>query len=299
MHFTGTIWRPPYEASSFLLEATAGCTHHQCKFCTLYADLPFSFQMSPLSHMEEDLKEAKGQMELWKNIQISRTFLTGANPFVLKFSRLMEIAGLIKKYLPGNKTIGCFCRITDIALKTDEELSALAGKGYDRLTIGVETGDDDALAFMHKGYRSTDILTQCQRLDQAGIGYHFFYLAGISGAGKGQQGAAATARICNRLHPQIIGANMLTVYPDSGLYEEIQKGNWQEETEKEKYEELKTLVEDLSIPVWFGALGASNPIPIQGTLPRDKGKVLSLLDEISEKISEEELQHYRKNLRHL
>lgn len=26
MHYTGTIWRPPYEASSLLLEVTAGCT---------------------------------------------------------------------------------------------------------------------------------------------------------------------------------------------------------------------------------------------------------------------------------
>ena len=33
MHYTGTIWRPPYEASSLLLEVTAGCTHHKCKFC--------------------------------------------------------------------------------------------------------------------------------------------------------------------------------------------------------------------------------------------------------------------------
>ena len=48
MHYTGTIWRPPYEAGSLLLEATAGCTHHKCKFCTLYNDLPFSFRMSPL-----------------------------------------------------------------------------------------------------------------------------------------------------------------------------------------------------------------------------------------------------------
>ncbi len=36
MHYTGTIWRPPYEAASLLLQVTAGCTHHKCKFCTLY-----------------------------------------------------------------------------------------------------------------------------------------------------------------------------------------------------------------------------------------------------------------------
>lgn len=49
MHYTGTIWRPPYEADSLLLEVTAGCTHHRCKFCTLYSDLPFEFRMSSLS----------------------------------------------------------------------------------------------------------------------------------------------------------------------------------------------------------------------------------------------------------
>ena len=86
MHYTGTIWRPPYEAHSLLLEVTAGCTHHKCKFCTLYADLPFQFKMSPLSDIEDDLKEMKMQLELFKNNTISRTFLTGANPFVLKTS---------------------------------------------------------------------------------------------------------------------------------------------------------------------------------------------------------------------
>ena len=48
MHYTGTIWRPPYEADSLIIEATAGCTHHRCKFCTLYEDLPFKFRPSPL-----------------------------------------------------------------------------------------------------------------------------------------------------------------------------------------------------------------------------------------------------------
>lgn len=58
MHFSGTVWRPSYEAASLLIQATAGCTHHACKFCTLYDDLPFKFRMSPLSEVEEDLAEA-------------------------------------------------------------------------------------------------------------------------------------------------------------------------------------------------------------------------------------------------
>ena len=299
MHYTGTIWRPPYEAASMLLEVTAGCTHHRCKFCTLYEDLPFQFKMTPLEIIQSDLKEAKAQLLLWKDQQITRTFLTGANPFVLKAPRLLEIADLIRQYFPECKTIGCFSRVTDIALKTDEDLQKLHNAGYDCITIGIETGDDKALSFMHKGYLSQDILIQCRRLDQAGIHYHFFYLTGISGAGRGRKSARATAEICNQLHPLIIGASMLTVYPSSELYKEIQKGTWQEETELEKYQELKILIQNLQIPLWFGALGASNPIPIQGTLPKDRAKVLSLLDKVIETVSEEELRNYRKNLKHL
>lgn len=299
MHYTGTIWRPPYEASSLLLEVTAGCTHHQCKFCTLYNDLPFHFRMSPIEDVEADLKEASKHYTLWKKYKISRTFLTGANPFVLKTEKLLVIAQLIHKYFPDNRTIGCFARVTDITVKTDEELEQLKIAGYDGLTIGIETGDDEALRFMKKGYLSKDIVEQCSRLDVAGISYNFFYLTGISGAGHGEIGAKLTAEICSQIHPKLIGANMLTVYPESELYQEIQNGNWQEEGEIEKYRELKVLIHNLEIPVTFAALGASNAIQLQGSLPKDREELLSVLDEIIENISEEELRQYRKTLPHL
>ncbi len=311
MHYTGTIWRPPYEASSLLLEVTAGCTHHKCKFCTLYNDLPFKFRMSSLEDIESDLQEA----QLWSTDSISiltarlqgmprperlqRAFLTGANPFVLKHERLIAIADLIRQYIPSIKTIGCFARITDVTLKSDEELASLHQAGYDGLTIGVETGDDEALRFMNKGYAAADIVKQCQRLDKAGIHYSFFYLVSISGAGRGEIGAKETAAICNQLHPTLIGVNMLTIYPDSELYQEIQCGNWQEESEIEKYKEIRTLLENLEIPTQFAALGASNAFQFQGTLPEDKDALAAALNKIIETVREDDLCEYRKNLPHL
>ena len=137
MHYTGTIWRPPYEADSLLLEVTAGCTHHKCKFCTLYSDLPFKFRMSPIEDIENDLLEAQvlrtnPYSKMLIRLQgkddpdpIRRVFLTGANPFVLKTEKLLEIASLIHKYFPSVNSIGCFARITDSANKTDDELICL------------------------------------------------------------------------------------------------------------------------------------------------------------------------------
>ena len=311
MHYTGTIWRPPYEASSLLLEATAGCTHHRCKFCTLYNDLPFRFRMSPLADVESDLQEAQllstdpialltARLQgLPRPEHIRRAFLTGANPFVLSGRRLMDIAELIQKYMPSIKTIGCFARITDVTQKSDEELASLRQAGYDGLTIGIETGDDEALDFMNKGYAAADIVEQCRRLDRAGIGYSFFYLVGISGAGRGEIGAKATAEVCNQLHPALIGVNMLTVYPDAELYQEIQRGRWKEESELEKYREVRTLLENLNIPTRFAAMGASNAFQFQGSLPEEREVLAAALDRIIETVGEEELRAYRVNLRHL
>jgi len=311
MHYDGTIWRPPYEAQSLLIQATAGCTHHACKFCTLYEDLPFKFRMSPLEDIESDLQEA----QLWSTDPVAmltarlegiprpkrtrRVFLVGANPFVLKYERLMAIAGLIRNYFPSVKTIGCFARITDITSKSDEALTALRRAGYDGLTIGIETGDDEALRFMNKGYAAADIVKQCSRLDQAGIHYNFFYLAGISGAGRGEAGAKAAAGVCNQLHPSLIGVNMLTIYPDSELYQEIQRGSWKEEGEIEKYKEIRALLENLKIPTRFAASGASNAFQFQGTLPEDKDALAAALGKIIETAEEDDLRKYRVNLRHL
>ena len=311
MHYTGTIWRPPYESASLLLEAAAGCTHHRCKFCTLYQELPFPFRMSPLEDVERDLQEA----QLWSTDPIAmltarlqglprpegveRVFLTGGNPFALGYARLMDIARLVRQYLPAVKTIGCFARVTDMAGKSDGELEDLRRAGYDGLTIGIETGDDAALAFMDKGYTAAAILEQCRRLDQAEIGYCFFYLAGISGAGRGEAGAETTARVCNQLHPSLIGVNMLTVYPDSPLGREVQRGNWQEAGELEKYREVRTLLERLDIPTRFAAFGASNAFQFQGALPEEREALLDALDRIIGSGREAELRSYRTSLRHL
>lgn len=310
MHYTGTIWRPPYEAGSLIIEATAGCTHHKCKFCTLYEDLPFKFRPSPMEHIEADLLEAqtwyhdplrKAEERLFEIDKASceRVFLAGANPFGLKPRHLLEIADLVHEHFPGCTSIGCFSRITDVTRKTDEELVALAAAGYDGLTIGIETGDDEALAFMNKGYDASEIVKQCSRLDRAGISYAFFYLVGITGKGRGIEGARNTAAVVNQAKPRLVGANMLTIYKSSELYQEIVAGDWEEELEVEKYKEVKELVANLSIQTEFAMLGASNPVMLRGRLPEHREQLLSALDSIICDFGEERLRSYRTNLRHL
>lgn len=304
MHYTGTVWRPPYEAGSLLLEVTAGCTHHRCKFCTLYRELPFPFRMTPLETVEADLLEAqtalKGLREgelilrgLRERPKIKRVFLTGGNPFALEFRRLRQIGELVRRYFPECQSIGCFARVTDIARKSGEELAELARLGYDGISIGVESGDDEALAFMDKGYQGANILRETGRLDRAGIRYHYLYLAGIAGAGRGKESAEKSAAVFNQTHPGIIGSSMLTVFPESRLQGEIEAGNWREAGELEKLEEVRTLVAGLAIPVRFATLGSSNAVFAEGRLPEDRERLLGELDSALAEESEAALRCYR------
>ncbi len=92
---------------------------------------------------------------------------------------------------------------------------------------------------------------------------------------------------------------MLTVYPQSELYEEIKSGNWQEADELEKYREMKVLIENLDIDTYFAAMGASNIYQVRGRLPEEREKLLYQVNRIIDEVDEKELRYYRTHLRHL
>lgn len=291
MHFTGPIWRPPYEAGSVLLQATVGCTHHRCKFCSLYPGI--EFRVSPMSEIVSDL-------EIIRHYQprARRVFLTGANPFALSFDRLKELAMTVHDYLPRCQ-IGTFSRISDIKNKTVEQLKELRSYGFNGLSIGTETGDDMTLAKMNKGNTAQDTFEQCRKLEEAGIEYYIVYLTGLAGKGNGRRNALASAKLFSRLKPYIISVVSLTLFPGSELYGDVANGNYTVSPEHERLEELMTFIGNLENRTTLLADTVSNPVPINGFLPEDKNRILAELRKMRENIGEAELQTYRRNIRSL
>lgn len=292
LHFTGQVWRPPYEASSQLLQVTAGCTHNKCKFCSLYHGT--KFRLSPITEVEEDLKVIRSYQP-----KARRVFLTGANPFVLSYNRLLDLGLLIRKYLRYCESIGMFARISDIKSKTVEELKNLRHLGFDSISIGTESGDDDTLAVMNKGYSANDIIEQCKKLEEANIRYNFVYLTGLAGKGQGERNAINSANIFNQLHPLTINFVSLTVFPESELYEEIQRGNFIEATEHERLLELRTFISKLCIETTLLGNTVSNTVPFIGMIPNDKVRLLNELDLAIKNIGEGELRQYRDSIKSL
>lgn len=292
LHFTGTVWRPPYEAYSVLLQATIGCTHHACKFCSLYGDL--RFRLAPREEIEADLRIAARHQP-----RARRVFLVGANPFTMSRNRLIRLADTIRDHLPKVQTIGMFARVTDIATKSNEELRELRARGITGLTIGTETGDEPSLDFMRKGHTAADTLAQCRRLDAAGIEYYFTYMTGLAGAGNGLRAAEATAALFNRLHPYIIGIVSLTLFPEAPLAADTAAGRFREASERERLEELRTFLARLTIPATIMGHTVSNTVPLLGRLPEERGRLLRELDDALARFSENELAAYRRGINHL
>jgi len=289
MHFTGQVWRPPFEAHNAILQITSGCMYHRCKFCSLYYGT--KFRMSPISEIEQDLKELRDFY-----LRTNRVFLTGANPLGLSYNKLVTIGEKIKAYLPHVESIGGFARISDIKNKTHEELCNLRLTGFNGISIGTETGDDLTLAYMNKGYTAADIVEQLHKLDNAGIEYHITYMNGLAGTGSSERHALESAKIFNQAKPLSINIVGLTIFPQSALHDEVVSGIYTPASETEKLYELKTFIKNLDIHTVINANTVSNTAPFVAELPQDKEGVLEALQGIIDRFDESCLSKYRNSI---
>lgn len=292
MHYTGPVVRPPHEANSILLEVTVGCTHNRCRFCTFYKDTPF--RMARQEQIEADLKEAASFEPNAK-----RVYALGGDPFTMSTEHLKKIGTLIKQYLP-KANIGTYARITSIIPKSVTELKELRDMGFNDLVIGIESGDDEVLKQMNKGYTSHDILRECRKLEEAGINYYVIYLGGLAGHGNGVRNARNTAGILNQLKPSHMYITSVAVLPDSELYQDVLDGTFQEATEKERIEETLLLVKELKNPIVVYGQSVANPVNFTAKLPEQKEELISALEQTLETFTnrdEESLRQYRESLR--
>ena len=197
MNLTGIVYRPPYEANSFLLQVTKGCSHNRCTFCSMYPGVPFA--VCPMEEVEADLEEGARYCP-----DVTRVFLEHGDAFVLSSDRLLAIAEAVHRKLPKVETIAMYASIQNIRTKTDAELRELRACGIHGLDIGVESGLDAALTYMNKGHTAKEAREQLLRLTEAGMDYSFNAILGCGGAELWQENADATADLINAVQPRLL-----------------------------------------------------------------------------------------------
>ncbi len=290
MAVTSPQHRPPQDMNAPMLPIVDGCTHGKCRFCDIFNGVPFT--ALPMERVRAEI----GEIAECATATTRRIYLTGGNPFALPVHRLVEVFDEVEKRIPTVNSYGGFCRIADIAHKSDEELALLRKRGVDDIAIGAESGFDEALAFMEKGHTSADVVEQGRRLHEAGIRFTFFYLTGMAGSGRGIENAIASARVFSEAALDRILIVTITPTQTWPLARDIEAGRWKAPTEMEMLHEIRALIEHLDCACSVNCSHDTDVLRFNGMLPSDRQKMLDLLDNLTPKVNESAARRMREML---
>ena len=283
MHYTGQIYRPPFEARTTLLQVTEGCSHNACTFCTMYKGVPF--KASPMEDIREDLEELEQQ-----NFPIRRIFLENGDAFALPTERLLEILGMIHEYLPTVRTVTGYASIKNIRRKSVEEIRALREAGYNQPNIGLESALDSVLEHFNKGYIIEDARKELKKMREAGMEFSLNFILGAEGHGNYRESAERNAAFANETKPFLVYTGSLHYAPGCRIYEEIADGSFPVNTLGELMEEQKLFLKQIELPeVPYFGLHPSNPVRLSGILPYDRERLISAIEQAKQKFSPAEL----------
>jgi radical SAM superfamily enzyme YgiQ (UPF0313 family) len=289
------IIRPPSEHDSYYLPLTSGCSNNSCTFCA------FSFTNLGVRELQ-DVKQEIDAMYLYVNNHIlvpgqpdivymilrrwdgRKLFLQDGDALVYPYPKLVEVLQYLGQKFPHIERIASYATPQDILRRSVSELKALKDLKLGILYMGVESGDEDILQKVRKGANHEQMVEAAHKVKEAGILLSVTVLLGLGGVKDSSRHASETARVLTEMDPDYAGALTLTLIPGTALYESFEKGEFDLITPFTSLQELKTMVQESRFTnCFFSSMHASNYFAIRGTLPGDKVKMISQLDNILEK----------------
>lgn len=272
MHYQGTIYRPPSEANSILLQVTTGCSHNKCTFCGMYKDKRFS--VTQLETVFADIEFASRHFTTAR-----RLFLCDGDALILLQATLVAILAKIRSALPQVTRVGIYANCKSLKSKSVEELRELRQLGLGIAYMGLESGDEPTLTAIKKGTTAGQMIAMGQKAKAAGIQLSVTVLLGVAGTERSERHASETGRVLSVMDPDYVGALSLMIEPGTALYDDIQCGRFAPPEPLVIVRELRTMIANTELTSGlFHANHASNYLPIRAKLPEDKTATLALLD---------------------
>ena len=162
----------------------------------------------------------------------------------------------------------------------DGDAIVMRQAGLTRAYLGVESGWDELLKKVNKGVTSEQMLQAAALLKNAGIDLWVTVILGLAGPGEpSKKHVEETIRVLNRMQANHVSCLSYMPEPNSPMYQDVKEGRFQMITPREYLEETRALVAGLNYgPFHFTSNHASNYLPLKGTLPDDREKFLSMID---------------------
>ena len=182
--------RPPSEAHSLLVRVTENCPWNRCEFCSVYKGQ--KFRVRPLEEVKADISAARCLADevfewaeraghgvgsiarlngiLWlEDSGVKSAFLQDSDSLVVKTEQLAEIVEFLRESFPTLDRVCSYVRGKTLSRKKPEELRRLREAGLSRLHVGLETGDDELLAYVNKGATAEEMIQGGKKAVEAGF----------------------------------------------------------------------------------------------------------------------------------
>lgn len=273
MRYEGSVFRPPSEAYSLIVQATIGCAHNDCTFCSMYKDKKFRIR-----NIDEVLEDFDIARRVYR--RIDKVFLADGDALVLPNDHLMRILNKIHTTLPECERVGIYAAPHDIIRKTPAELKELKDNGLGIAYMGVESGSADILKAIKKGVTPDEMVEACQKLNEAGIQSSVTFISGLGGKDNWREHAIESGKLISKMEPSYVGLLTLMVERAAPLYDDIKRGKFELLSPEEVLIETSELIKNIELDkkCVFRSNHASNYISLRGDLPYDKQKLLKAID---------------------
>ncbi len=273
MRYYGNVVRPPSEAGSYILQVTYGCSHNECIFCCTYLDKPF--QVRPPAEVMEDIRMAGPHMP-----DTRRVFLADGNSLVLSNRRLLPILDALNEAFPRLERVGIYGNARDILRKSDEELRELVERKLSIMYLGLESGNDEVLLRARKGATAREMIEAVKKAQKAGLTVSVIAVLGLGGVDLWQPHAIDTGRAVSAMDPGYFSLLSLMVVPGTELHRMVTAGEFVVPEPLEMLKEMRVTIEHIErvSNCVFRTNHASNYLPLAGTLPQEKERLLSTID---------------------
>jgi len=180
----------------------------------------------------------------------------------------------------ATEDVGYLYHAHDILRKSDSELKELLERKLSIIYLGMESGNDEVLELAKKGVTAQEMIDGVRNAQHAGLTVSVIAILGLGGTEMWREHAMDTGRIVGEMDPAYFSLLTLMVVPGTELHRMVSAGEFVVPEPLEMLREMRVTIEHIEgvSNCVFRTNHASNYLPLAGTLPQDKERLLMTID---------------------
>ncbi|MDP2078303.1 MAG: radical SAM protein [Sulfuricurvum sp.] len=273
INYSFPLYRPPAEADNIIIQATYGCSHNNCTFCSMYKSKKYQVR---------DIEDIFKEIDVLANMypDANKVFLADGDALSLPTDYLVKVLHYLKRSFPKLSRVSVYATAQNVLEKSEEDLRLLHENKLNLIYYGIETGNDELLKKINKGVTASQIIESLNKASKANIKISATVILGIGGEAYTNEHIRDTAAIINNTTVNYLSTLQLGL--DEDVRERFLKhfDHFKMLNDYQVLDEQKRFLEQLnpSNKVIFRSNHASNALHLAGTLPKDTARLLEELN---------------------